>query len=219
MPVGAARAGIFVGSGIAIPDSGVDNFEEILYEEEGNGLTDLYAGDTGSFSRQQTTVFEGNYALQSHDSDASVAITSTSGLNAYPSKGDSFRWRIYASDNEVNTSSFVWGVPSESGALSLSGYIATLEPINGKFRIRRFDNGGIDTLTSSFDSPPVGEWLEYQVDWGTDDTHTVTVYDESGTQITSLSATDATYDTASGVGWFHNANSNVRTYYDITELL
>lgn len=58
-----------------IPDSIVDNFEEILYEDQDETLSDYYNGDLGSVERAVDEPFAGTYYLNFTSSDSEIDTT------------------------------------------------------------------------------------------------------------------------------------------------
>ena len=176
----------------------------IIDDFESGGISN-YGGDTSEVSVQTSTVYEGTYAL-ANDTGSTASITSTSGLNAYPSQGDTFTWRT------IIDSGFAGGlfaVQSEAGDSSLSGYLvhAGSDTIN----IQRNDSGTYTKLNETTGlTIPTSAWVQFEVTWLSDGSIDVVLYDDAGSEITTLSATDTTY-TSGGVGW---RTDNANQYQD-----
>jgi len=90
----------------AIPDNVIDDFEETIYEDKGNSVSDYYTlgGDANNFDffqRSTSTAYEGLYGIDgdSNSSDDRI-VTSVSGdgLPRYPSIDDRVRISLNFSD-------------------------------------------------------------------------------------------------------------------------
>jgi len=55
-------------------------------------------------------------------------------------------------------------------------------------------------IDSSPVSATINTWYDIQIEWGSDNTHIATLYDDSGTSLGSVSGTDSTY-TDGGIGY------------------
>jgi len=192
----------------AIPDSVIDNFEEVIYEDQGRSLGDVYVGETSQFSRQQSTVSAGSWALEiGNDGTAdSGVITDTDELN-YLSPGESAEWYSRGESTGGVTrgpsASFLIGVQSEAGESAVSGYAFDIRYRYESCHIRRIDDGSGTNLYSEDNGTtalPSQTWHRCRVDWGSDDTLRLRVWDGSETLIFDESVTDGTYSSG-GVGW------------------
>jgi len=188
-----------------IPDSVVDHFEESLYGDQAKSLSDYYSGDLGVFSRQQSTVESGSYALEA-DADGGIGAASAPGTS--PAKGDTFEcYTLFAGGDDAGVA---WG--TDGPVISGDGYEMDVRS-GGDSALRRWSDGfAAEILDSSSASVPTGEWLRVHVDWGSDDTHTVTVSDSAGSQLFQLSATDNNYAANTGIG-FRNGGAGTSTVY------
>jgi hypothetical protein len=182
--------------GSAIPDSVVDNFEEILYEDQNLTLSDRYGGDLSNFERQTTTVSEGSYALESQATDAqSIAQTDrtisapvTFEFDFYrQGTSDNFEWVLYFAQNN-----------SSHGANS--GYIIWPYRSNNVLRISRLDNGILNGLNDTTITYPANEWGSVEVDHDSNGNITATAYDAGDTQLGQVSTQDTTYSSG-GTGY------------------
>lgn len=189
-PIGSTRGGV---RGLPIDTS------PVIVDDYEDGDIAEYAGDTGSYTTQQTTVYEGSYALQETDTSTGAAwLQSTSGLNAYPSQGDTWSVRVYL---DQSTSNPFIQYALQSNTNGSDRYDLQLDSQNGDFKIRVTSGGSTSTLASDTSvSYPSGEWLKVTVQWASDGTMTATVEDASGTQLSQISATDTTF-TSGGVGF------------------
>lgn len=164
--------------------------------------------------------------LQSTRTDGKIgAATTTSGLPHYPSQGDTFKWRV----KEVSESSIIIRHPFGLQSNVSPGVQNNPDEENGYHVRLRFDNdslelakqdGSFSVLASdSSMTYSLSTWYEPEVDWATDGTITVTLYDLSGTQLGQVSATDTTY-TSGGIGFSSDdMGSGTETYWEFHRIL
>lgn len=169
--------------------------------EEGDDISTFYDGDFGEFNRQTTTVLEGQKSVEvSRTSSGRSTISSIDGLNTYPSHGDTFRILIHtdflgSAGNASTGIFFYFGVQSES--TNPDGY-RTKAAADGEIQIDKVVSGESERLTTNSYSPNDNMIYEYEVSWN--DTISFTLYDESGTKLTSTSVSDTTFSSG-GIGW------------------
>lgn len=199
-----------VASTSAIPDSVVEDFER-------TSPLDDYGGDTGSFSVQQTDVYEGDDALLG---SSTGIIASTSGLPSYPSQGEIFSARVAAAGG--NDVSLGYAAQSESGSSSFSGYTLAVDFSSNNLTLRRWDNGTPTTLSQvNTDSLSTDTWYEPRVEWGTDDSHICELSDTDGSLVNEnatsvsnqISVTDGNY-TSGGAAWRNGGAGSADVYGD-----
>jgi hypothetical protein len=198
------------------PPNIIDNFEETLYDDQGNTLSDIYNGDLSSFNRSTTTpVFEGSYSLKINANNR--AIFSQSGLNAYPSQGDVYSMRLQMG---LGGHRVYYGVQSVASQDFGDFYRILVRPGDDLFQLDLLD-GGLKTGIGSGSSANIGtnEWYELVINWQTDGTHTVTLNNQNGTTNDSFSGSDSTYSSG-GIGWGSTSSggSYDQAYVDIAEL-
>jgi len=178
-------------AGPVIPDGLVDSFQD--------GDIAEYQGDVNGFEVQQNTVLFGDFSLEPNGTTKTIG--STSGLNSYPSQGDTFLYYVrFTNNNDDSQARMFYGVQSASNARD--SYWIMLLPSLSDFRSR------VDGITKTSSSPsiPYNTWLEVEVVWGTDNSHQITLSNhETSTQIDQLTFNDSTY-TSGGIG-FEAANS------------
>jgi len=184
---------VSVGASV-IPDSVIDHFEESLYEDQNLTLSDRYGGDNLQFSRQQTTVYEGSYALEASSSQTLYFIADTD--NETLQQGDAFGAFLR------NSMTYVFAAQSESGAGSLSGYYGELDAAQGGWKAFRLDSGSTTPLFDRSLSLSSSKWYDHRlVDWQTDGTMEFELVDPSNSSVLdSVSVTDDTYSSG-GYGW------------------
>lgn len=195
-------------------DGIVDDFEAGLYEDQNNSLSDYYGGDLSYFARQQTTIFEGSYALSGDRSGGGAGIISTDGA-WQSSQGDTLVWRQYDDDSYNNPEGgLTFFGQSESGFSSQSCYAAYVHNYSGEMRIYRIDDGSATVLNSTGSLPATNTWYKGEVVTDTSGGITFTTYDQSGTEIGTVSASDTTY-TSGGTGFrFYDSIE----YWDLVEV-
>lgn len=196
----------------AIPDSVVDNFEESIYEDQDKSLSDVYNGALAEYDRNTNSpVFEGDYSLKTGDNTINELIWSTSGLPRYPQAGEMIRSRHHLADVTDNQNlTLCFGVQDGDNF-----YMARWEESSGQLQLFVVSNGSFSELASTAANPPFQEWLRLDVDWGSDGSITVELYDESVTLVGSISASDSSY-TSGGIG-FRNARTVATDLVEIVE--
>ena len=175
----------------------LENFEDASMSE--------YSGATAGASIQSTTVYEGSYALECvPTSNWSSEIFSTTASDKQASAGQTIEFRVYlGSDGATN---FLFGVQSAGDVTSMDCYVVYF--YTTEFSLARYDNGSWTYLHQSgqFQNLPEGEWLHGVITWGTGGSISVALYNATGTQVGSLSASDSTY-TSGGIGFNAYANT------------
>jgi len=199
--------------GDVIPDSVVDNFEEYLYEDQSNTLSSYYGGSLTGYSRQQTTVYQGQYSLEATSSAGS--ILSTSGLPRYPqTDGDPFS-AVFRTPSTLGSDfpGIVYSATTDNPATA-DGYLARVDLGTGSLQLFRVDDGNpqsvIDDTAVSISATT---WYRLAVtSWTAGGSHSVELQSADGnTTLGSVSGSDDTYD-AEGVGWWPNSDETI--YFD-----
>jgi len=210
-PIGASRSGLF-SLPDAIPDSVVDNFEEALYEDQAKSLSDYYSGDLASFSRQQSIVNTGSYALEA---SADANIGAASAPNTSPEKGDTIECYTYIDGGD--DSGIAWGTdgPVSSG----DGFELDIDSGNNALFLRKYSGGSQSSIASSTPTVPSSEWLRAEITWATNDDITATLYDASGSQIDQLTATDPDYGNNTGISFRNGGAGSATVYWDDYSIL
>lgn len=178
----AAEAATWGGQSAVITTSSVtiiDDFED--------GDISEYSGDTGAYeATTDEPVFNGDFSLEATGSNAK-AIYSTSGLNSYPERGDSFRVRFNMP--EENNVGVIWGGPD------IDNKYRTV--VFGQYNTFRFweDTDGTETQLATDDDvqPPIDEWGYIEVTYG-DPTITLALYDSEDTLLSEIEADDTTHN-------------------------
>ncbi|WP_139229682.1 hypothetical protein [Halogeometricum limi] len=94
-------------------------------------------------------------------------------------------------------------------------YYVVIKPDADQIVLKKRDLSGTYELEKNFDIGLVDdEWYRLVIDWRVDGAHTVTLFEEDGTQITQLSAKDSTWSEG-GIGLFgREANTGATVYFD-----
>lgn len=176
----------------------VDDFED--------GNLSEYAGDTFYASVQSNTVFEGSNALKFNADGSSRLIYSTSGLNAYPSAGDTFTLRAWLPT--ANT-----GMKTYFGVQDSNNYYATfMQDFEQQWQLFKYENGTETSLVDKTNQGiPQDQWARQEIDWQSDGTIECRLYDSSGTLVSTISATDSTFSSG-GIGF--GTYGNYDHYWD-----
>lgn len=207
----------------ALPDSVVDNFEEVLYEDQGNSLGDYYTEvedvSLSEWSRETTNPFEGDYSLKFEDgrSNTTSKIIAVPAPNTAPQPGDTIVARMYTDSlgDLFDSQSLLFGVESSDTYFE------------GNIRVG-LDDGVLsarvnDSRTDSYEisaSMNTDEWYTFVVDWGTDGTVSFDLEDSSGTVIESGSVSESNIS-GEGIGFGSRQapfSDTTRLYYDGVEI-
>jgi len=171
-------------------------------------------GSLSPYSRQTGTVKEGSYALECDLSSTpgEHIISSTSGLNRYPTEDETFKVNAYSANGDDLAIGFF--AQNENYRQNWSGYVVQANIHGTANRIVRIDNGTYNIISAASVSIPSNEWLEFEVTKvSSTDEITYTLYDESGSEIDTRTATDSTYSSGGIAWWIIDRNSGTN-YYD-----
>lgn len=181
---------------------------------EDRNWSGTYTNYSGGFGFDDTYAADGTWSLY-RDGAAGVTynrIISTSGLPAYPSKGSIHNCYIRVSDTAGVEYRQLFGC----GGGDSNRYLAKLDFGSGVVELRKLETGTNFELDSAAQAPSAGTWYRVRVIWSDGsaafstpaDTITAEVYDhgtgttpsQSGTQVVTVEATDATHATNTGWG-------------------
>lgn len=180
-----ATPAALVGTGI------VDDFED-------NDLAEYatHNGDSADSTTQGTTVHDGSYALEinTNGSASAHAIESTSGLARYPDPGQTFQVWLRGSPNAQNRDiEFCFATQGAGSAYFPDGYRVTVEPSNDRMRLHVVDGGNPSSIASANATLSYDTWYRLEIVWGTGGSIDVTLYDDAGNQLATMSANDSTF--------------------------
>lgn len=182
----------------------IDDFEDTDLSEY-----DFDRGSSGA-SIVSSPAQSGSYSLEF--AGTNVEAISTSGLNAYPSAGDTFSFWVQASGGSDNLN-VTWGVQDHQNR-----YYAKLKPSSSSLALFTYKsaNGDQKDYTSDL-SLSQDTWYKIEVNWATDGSQTVTLYDTSGSQLAQLTMADATWSSG-GIGYDAYLSSGQTAYFDYVTL-
>lgn len=165
-------------------------------------------GNKSSAKITSTTTYRGDRALAL--SGEHYHLNSTSGLRNYPRAGDVFSAWIQGSSDIDGSLVLLYGVQDFENR-----YYAYVDIANGVLRIRKKENGSITTLAEQTGlGLSTQTWYEVEVDWGTDGTHTVSLYDTGGSQLGQVSISNETTWTNGGIGYNAHTSNGATGYFD-----
>lgn len=166
-------------------------------EDFSSGDFSAYSGSTGAWSIDSTFADSGsNSATVSADFNKIYRDDITYG------QGDTITFHTATSAvGTTNTHSgwFVFGLQNSG-----DHYEVRLLWDTGEVQLYSRSGGSQSFISSSnigLDTENPDEWYEVQIDWGTDDSITVEVFDSNGNSVGTHSDTDTTYTTAGGFGF------------------
>jgi hypothetical protein len=182
----------------------IDDFED-------NDLAE-YQGSTGPYTTQSTTVHDGTYAAQLVNQGVTGGTPhafSTSGLANYPEAGDTIQGYVrFSGSGSGNIAGYTFGVQDET-----TGYWAYLDEDEG-IKLATLDFNTVNVTTVSVTD---GIWYRMVVEWGAAGSITHTVYDDTDTEVGSVSMTDSSY-TSGGFG-LHAQQNSQDTWFDTFEII
>ena len=192
--------------GNAIPDNIIDNFNDILYDNQSLTLSDYYTGDLTKFQRQTSTVFEGSAALAADTSGSRHTIVGDGSLNNTLSQGETAEFYINNGGGDLRPA-FLYGVQSQS-----SWYGAWIDAQKNQIALGIDGVGGIQVTESA--SINTDQFYRGRLTWASDDLHTFEAFDpaDDSTLAGPISFTDATY-TSGTTGWYVNSGGQSQTAY------
>lgn len=196
----------------------VDDFED--------GNLNEYSGDTGDYVITTNNPWNGTNRLELERDGSNVFsdIESTSGLNAYPSKGT--KWTVFVlctvdpSDNMFSRTLF--GLIDNSNAFQVQvGWH------NDTFGISSRGGGSLSESTTASSALSSNTWHRIEVTWddgtlgGSDNDITAELFEEdSETALASVSGNESEYADETGIGYDCDLRENgiiCWDYWHITE--
>lgn len=202
---------MYYSNGAVSDGSATSTFSYIdTFEDAGIGE---YSGDTTLFAVDGTYAYERSYGLDATGNESAKATDGIYRTDVTVSQGQTIRYMQYintvaGSGDETCT---LFGVQSPGS--NNQNYAVCLE-LFGTDRVslaKDVDyNDTSGTILSSTTITYATGWHEVEIDWGIDDSISVTV-SRNGTVVATTSATDATY-TQGGVGftfWFQNGGWDI----------
>lgn len=212
LDVNGQKLSIKVTEDSEIPNSIIENFDEIMYENQSRSLSDIYGGDTEQFNRSKTVSQDGSYALSGTGVNQDKYISDTDDLN-HPEQGDIFEY--YSRVNNTNWhSGMLFATQSESSPTDC--YMVWMNWGTSTLRIERLSSDGTKTPVGTNTNVNVssGEWYRFEIEWNLNGEINVTLNRMKNGSTWSASGTDNSYKNG-GVGWyFRDGNLNTTYYLD-----
>ena len=204
---GAAAGGLGTAALSSEPTRAASVGEEHAIDDFEDGDPSEYSFDMGASGANLVTspTYDGSYALEISGTD--TEMISMEGLEQYPSAGDVFSYRVRLTGGADETN-FTYGVQN-----GLNRYFVRLDPVKNDFDLYRLEDGNITHIDGN--SPNVQEdtWYRITISWKTDGTHTLTLRDSSGTELSQFTGVDSTWQ-AGGIGFDAYTADGSTVYYD-----
>lgn len=191
----------------------VDDFEQY---DDTTTILDNYDETDGSTPEvvDESTVahsaISGTQMLEHSGSGMRIVSTPGDGLDNYFGKGETIKYYVYE-QNQEDTNTQIrnhFGLENTSNYYDIRLAFTTSET-DDPFAM--YSVGGANYLDSyGPDILPREEWLEIEIDWGSDDVITATLTRDAGNgeTIATLSATNNDHETSEGIAWRYWSGDN-----------
>lgn len=188
-----------------------DLIEPARIESFEDGITE-YGGDQSVFAAEDWPLRarHGFFILVSSDTGM---ISSTTGLNRYPSQGDHFKVDIHQPNNGNGFNRVWWATDDESN--DPNGYRVVYDTGNSpELKFQKDVNDVSDEMAVVGLTKTVNEWLTLDVDWQSDGTHVIDLLNLDGNSILNSPISHQDTDHKSGGIGFENVyGSNPKEFY------
>ena len=205
----------------------IDDFEETDNRENYDFISRDFFTENITIDYQNSYVQEGSRAgnLTINFSEGlygptESALVSTSGLENYPQRGDTFQTSFtpnYTSSTGDVSIQMAFGMNSTGAGYTLVVYQSDM------LQLRRYDSidksSKVYLKTESFPKLDSDEWYKLRVDWKEDNNITGYVMNQTGGKIAKVSAIDSTYSDQKGFGWAMSDYSIVGSGYQQNSFL
>lgn len=178
----------------------IDSFEDGDIAEYVNGTDNFQVVDEANVT---PAAIDGTMLLEA---TSQGEINSTSGLDNYFSKGETAH--VYVYGDTLATDSMLSYTFFGSSSTALDGYALSLTDWSGEnVRLIEYTDGSSNILDTANPSVSDATWYRLEITWddgslgGSDNDITVDVYDDTDTNIATVSANDSTHATNSGIGF------------------
>jgi|GEM_PF-330517 hypothetical protein len=218
----AILGGLGSATGVEAASTVIEDFERY---DGTTTLDDVYSSSTRAFDVVTDTVFEGNQSLYSGNSSG-LFINSTSGLDTYPSIGDTVEWYTWSRADAGDRLHFL----PQSETDRDNHYSIDHSLRDDRMRLGIYVNGTSEyfAVDSDFTATRDERWLRHRLeteDTGTAHAFTYEIYEynPSGedTLLNSLSGTDAEASisdgrefSTGGIGWLVYGRSGTERWFD-----
>lgn len=152
------------------------------FEDQDMSEYTAFDGSLSDVSFVTSPVKDGSYAAEVGDANVYYYDDGSGGLNAYPEAGDTIRYNLYH-HNEADDYSLLYGVQDSS-----SFYELRVDVYNDVFEFLVYNSGSASFLASdSSITLSNGVWHEIEISWNTDESHDLSLFDDSGNTLSTLS--------------------------------
>ena len=191
----------------------IDSFEDANYSE-----WTLAYGPSGEYSIVSTGAYDGTYAFHADSSGSGYTALSGDLPNLPVAQGDTYRYWLKCSvghNSGVKSKHYMgYGVQDSGGTQE---YYMRPDFDAGTIRLYKYDSGDTQLAEDPTCNMNADTYYLHELVWGTDDSHTYTVYDappeSGGTTIGSCSATEGTWTTG-GISYEADLASGVTSTAD-----
>lgn len=170
----------------------VDDFE--------SGSLANYSGDTSLFNIGSSLVWGGANSLDTAGNETARATDGIFDLNQTVGQGEIIRYRQYVDASGSDESCTLFGVQSPGTTNANYGVCIELQGTDRLSLVRDAEStdlvGGVTVLDTTNVTYSTG-WYEIEIDWQTDDTIDVSLFDSGGSLVASTTATDTNYSSGS----------------------
>lgn len=215
--IGAGSIGTEFSTPVRAATTVVDDFtyssgglsDRYEFAQDGGNATVTSASTVGS-NDDDANVLEvsgGNSVLHAFEGDGDTD------LNAYPNIGETFSCWIRGVDG-TGIMNFNYGAQDKDNK-----YYVQLNLDSAHLGLFKYESGSGQSLAGDWSNSTIegnSGWFKIEIQWTTDHTHTVTLY-QNGSQVTSFSYTEDSDDpryTATGVGYSAYLSSGETAQFD-----
>lgn len=195
-------------STIWVPETIVDDFEH-------NALSTYYNGGLSNFNIQSTTVAQETYALEG---TSAGFITSHSGLQNYPSRGDT--WKINLQYGVDSQPTVFWCVADEGAPGTVeTGYYFEIDESNNNLNVWEYDGNYNRFMLIGGAGGQYGNWVTVEVTHNADDSMNVALksLDESTTYASGSGTPSNVFRGSGGVKFRKRGPGN--QYFDYWRIM
>lgn len=190
-----------------IDDFEGSDLEEYRFDKGENGARITHRDAYDGPNRFKST-YAGQYSLEIHNDYTEMISLPGDGLENYPSAGDTISAYFMPTGGADNLN-FSWGVQSQ-----IDKYYTKIEPSSGKMHLFKYKDDEGTYLDGESVSLSQDTWYWIEVNWGTDGTHTVELYDIKGDVLATVTGTDSEW-TNGGIGFdAYLPNEGEKVYFD-----
>lgn len=189
----------------------VDDFED--------GDIAEYSGDTTQFSTTTNDSYSGNNSLEQSADGSNYTITSSSGLDNYPTEGDKFRWFAKASIGR-NGGNKAKPKVQFLRADANNHYELQMNFTDGKFFLEKMESGAETTIAESntFDTQ-ASKWYQFDITIGSSTIDVEVIDPDTGNVKLSESATNDLSTTGTDIAWEGEADNGETLRWDNAQIV